>query len=283
VAGSASDTINALVIGLKQHSYVTTSDNRVFGCFGRSANGNLVRSGQGSSDHADCIANFQIGGPSGWRGKLIGTSGIVYGLTGVCHQAANRILRVAGIMLPAKGYPLIKRSVQTYGLIGREYGWLSVETNWRYRWNQCLPNVAAPRTSTGADVDRGGSDNNVWKSQMANPNSKEEEDQLLMELEFLIDAGLDGTKVDAGTLQQLLFVQQQLRGKQSELAELFRDEQITEAEYVDRLKRALRTADREGEGILGYEDYHRVFGERETIDALIDPKVFLSQPRWLLR
>jgi hypothetical protein len=281
VVGPSIGTISAFVVGIKQHSYVTTSDNRAFGCFGRTTNGTLEGSGQGDCDRADCIANFQIGGPSGWKGKVIGTSGIVYGLTGVCHQAANRILQVAGISLPAKNYPLIKRSVQTYGFLGVDHGWLPPETGWSYRWNQCLPKIAVSIGNKGPSVNWSGDSNNRdWKYRMPDPDFAGQDDQLKRELEFLIAEGLEGRTLEPETFQKLLAIQRQLRARQAELGNLAREELISDAEYLKGQKNALRVADVQGEELLGFEDYHRIFGDPETIDALVDEEVFFSPVRF---
>jgi hypothetical protein len=86
------------------HTYVTSSDGYVWPCWGRSAGGKRICSGQGSSARANCLS--QPGS----------TAGIIYGLSGVCHQTANRILFPAGaIVSAAKGY---WASTLLYGVYG---------------------------------------------------------------------------------------------------------------------------------------------------------------------
>ena len=67
------------------HTYVMTSNGSSYGCHGRSSGGTLICSGGGNVDQADCLAT-----PSG-------NAGIGYGINGLCHQIANRILCPAGI------------------------------------------------------------------------------------------------------------------------------------------------------------------------------------------
>lgn len=61
------------------HTYVEI-DGQPFGCWGRSSGGTLLGTGSGDAALGVCLAT-----PSG-------RAGISYGISGVCHQAANRIL-----------------------------------------------------------------------------------------------------------------------------------------------------------------------------------------------
>ncbi len=68
------------------HTYVRSSCGASWGCWGGSTGGVRVCNGTGSSKEADCISQ---------RG-----AGILYGVNGVCHQTANRILSPANIAIP---------------------------------------------------------------------------------------------------------------------------------------------------------------------------------------
>jgi hypothetical protein len=75
------------------HTYVASDDRYgPWGCFGRDSGGRPVASGQGSSACADCLSKpiDPLAAPPVY-------GGLRYGITGVCHQAANRILRPAGV------------------------------------------------------------------------------------------------------------------------------------------------------------------------------------------
>src|SRR3981081_4447486 len=115
---------------------------------------------------------------------------------------------------------------------------------------------------------------------MPDADSGSQDDQLKRELEFLIAEGLEGRTLEAETFQKLLAIQRQLRERQAELGNLAREETISDAEYLKQLKNALRSADVQGEELLGFEDYHRIFGDPETIDTLVDQEVFFSQARF---
>jgi hypothetical protein len=76
-----------------EHTYVESSHGHVWPCFGRSAGGRQVCAGAGNTAQADCLSQ-----PNS-------EAGIVYGGTGVCHQAANRILLPSGQTVSgASGY-----------------------------------------------------------------------------------------------------------------------------------------------------------------------------------
>jgi len=90
------------------HTYVVVIDANGSGeahkCHGRNSGGNLLVGGPGDADRANCLA------------EPMGGSGISYGRTGVCHQAANRILHPASIMVTrARGYRLSEFQWGTYG------------------------------------------------------------------------------------------------------------------------------------------------------------------------
>lgn len=63
------------------HTYVKSSDGKKWGCWGRDKGGQKICEGKGDSKKANCLSSPR------------GTALIVYAVTGVCHQTANRILR----------------------------------------------------------------------------------------------------------------------------------------------------------------------------------------------
>lgn len=89
-----------------EHTYVESTNGHVWPCWGRSAGGYPICAGIGNTDHADCLSlpNSQ--------------AGIIYGVTGVCHQTANRILYPSGqIVSSASGY---RGSLFVWGTYGRD-------------------------------------------------------------------------------------------------------------------------------------------------------------------
>ena len=102
-------TLNGYALAMltgTDHTYVTSSDGYTWPCFGRSQGGSLICSGVGNTAKANCLSN-----PGGRF------AGIIYGITGVCHQAANRVLYPSGQTVSrARGY---MASFALYGTYGR--------------------------------------------------------------------------------------------------------------------------------------------------------------------
>jgi hypothetical protein len=98
-------------IGKADHTYVTSdSPKKAWGCWGRSAGGTQICDGQGDFQVADCISQ-----PSSH-------AGIIYGITGVCHQTANRILYPAGVTVHQAGWYSASTALYgTYGLNQAEW------------------------------------------------------------------------------------------------------------------------------------------------------------------
>jgi hypothetical protein len=100
-----------LALGFADHTYVECkSGGKGWACFGGKTNGTLLTSGSGSTNRADQIAE-----PNEQAGLKC------YLVNGVCHQAANRVLFPAGVLVRgARGYKL---SESIYGPYGRPRGW----------------------------------------------------------------------------------------------------------------------------------------------------------------
>ncbi len=86
------------------HAYVTSSEGHRWGCFGGTQGGREICRGSGDAGAAHCISHPDA------------EAGIDYGVTGVCHQAANRILWPAGVVVSgAGGYALSSMIYGAYG------------------------------------------------------------------------------------------------------------------------------------------------------------------------
>lgn len=94
------------LLNLADHTYVTSSDGKVWPCWGGSAGGSVICSGPGNSAAADCNS-FPL--------KL---AGIIYAVTGVCHQTSNRILLPSlQNVIAARAAPV---SYAAYGVLGMD-------------------------------------------------------------------------------------------------------------------------------------------------------------------
>ncbi|MDQ7789978.1 MAG: hypothetical protein RDU41_07995 [Clostridia bacterium] len=106
---------------LMEHAYVTSSAGHRWPCFGGTDRGRPIGSGLGHPEVAQCLSLPDS------------EAGINYGLTGVCHQAANRILWPAKVLVSqARSYNL---SVMIYGAYGTPNE--RAERKWRERIGQC--------------------------------------------------------------------------------------------------------------------------------------------------
>lgn len=103
-----------LAFGLADHTYVMCgTGGRAWSCWGGKTGGTVLHSGSGSTSQADAIAE-----PNERAGVTC------YLINGVCHQAANRILFPAGILvIGAKGYGV---SSALFGPYGRPRGPLGI-------------------------------------------------------------------------------------------------------------------------------------------------------------
>lgn len=91
------------------HTYVQCGNGgKAWGCWGGKTGGTAFNSGTGSTKRADCIAQ-----PNERAGITC------YLVNGVCHQAANRILLPASILVSAaRGYSVSSALFGTYGKLG---------------------------------------------------------------------------------------------------------------------------------------------------------------------
>ena len=90
------------------HTYVGSSCGLLWGCFGRSSGGSSICSAPGSSILADCLS------------QVSSRAGIRYSITGVCHQASNRILYATrpqpATVRRCRGYQVSRFAYGEYGL-----------------------------------------------------------------------------------------------------------------------------------------------------------------------
>lgn len=98
-----------LVFGAADHTYVECgTGRRGWKCFGGKSGGKLIRRANGSTRRANAIATKDEDG--GLK---------CYGINGVCHQAANRILFPASMTVEgARGYGVSQGMFGTYGREG---------------------------------------------------------------------------------------------------------------------------------------------------------------------
>ncbi|GGJ04687.1 hypothetical protein GCM10007978_47860 [Shewanella hanedai] len=107
---------NRVLKSFLDHTYVESSKGQKWECFGAAKGGSPCAEGMGDSDISECISQ--------------GNVGIRYGVTGVCHQATNRLLSPSNVRLDSnvRGYFL---SYATYGEFGLDHN------EWIERQSKC--------------------------------------------------------------------------------------------------------------------------------------------------
>ena len=122
--------------GLADHTYVTCLGGYAWPCWGRSAGGRAISSGPGSTAQADCFSQTNS------------HAGLIYGITGVCHQTANRILWPSQVTVrKAKLYWVSHLIYGTYG---------TSLSGWLKRLNNCsIVQGEIPECNPRAESEKG--------------------------------------------------------------------------------------------------------------------------------
>lgn len=122
-----------ITLKITDHVYVKSSHGHVWNCRGRSTGGRIICSGQGNTDQADCLAQSKS------------EAGILYAVTGVCHQMANRILYPSGqTVSKARGY---NGSLFIWGTYGKDPQTMRRYSPSTFPWpelSHCLANHTHP-------------------------------------------------------------------------------------------------------------------------------------------
>lgn len=227
------------------HTYVTSSDGHAWPCGGRAEGGDMISKGCGSSWLASCLAGADQ------------TAGIRYGITGVCHQIANRILRPAGVDVSRAWGDRISQS------LWRKYGRnASADGVWP-EWNHCSDLAAsAGLRDEGVPFVSGST------SSGGPPGSQPGR------LDRMIDEhlGVDYAPARRTRLRQLDALAEQ---EQDELVRALDEKRLTPEQYLERFTRMAGELFERYEEVLGRDDFVRLFGAAPE-DALdiADPEAF---------
>jgi len=227
---------------------------------------------------ADCIAQ-----PNVATGLYsIGIAGIVYGVNGVCHHMANRILSAANVELPRNIAQIrAMRTLYRGGAFGRNLRGQPPEDQWPNRRILC---AAAPAPAPGSI----GASTSLASSSFPNPsegsglmsfdNAEDEFPDPRSELSNLIEAGLGHPIEDPQVFEGLLDMQTRLHAEQETLADLFLARDISREQYISRLDAIMRDAARTGARLLGDDDFHKIFGEF-AVHNIVDVNAFIGGQR----
>jgi hypothetical protein len=254
------------------HTYVT-SDSPAFNwpCWGRGSGGKKICEGEGDGDFANCLSR-----PNSW-------AGIVYGVTGVCHQTANRILYPAKqIVLNARAYPV---SVFVYGTYGTRN--ILADIEWQERIKNCAANNAVNSSSKKETISKNNLEDiyiqkviDLYSEYEYMPPGLDHIEILKKDFEYLLEFRW-GRKTDSDIVSQ---VQKQqidlLKEKGKVVSDLFNGNISTER-YVKKINDLVRDVLITLYKNLGKDKFEKVFDLPllEKSFNLIDPnlaKIFLK-------
>src|SRR5260370_807296 len=203
-----------------EHTYVTSDCGLSWGCWGRRIGGTALSAAMGSSIVADCLSqpNSQ--------------ADIRYGLTGVCHQTANRILHPAGITVAGcQGYGLSVFTFGTYGL----GPWPQLSA--------CYPagTILAPGTTAMPQSMARNLLPRITVYNLTPSTTTAQEVPPVAELRALIESAL-GHPIEKATLKGLVTVQADLRRNQSQITRWLGSAERTAEQYLELVNTAVRSA-----------------------------------------
>ncbi len=272
-----------LFLGAADHTYVQCdTGGKAWSCWGGKTGGTALRSGTGSTRRANAIAEPNE------RGGIT-----CYLINGVCHQAANRILFPAGILvLGARGYGL---SSAIYGPYGRTSGPLGTCPAPFHRHSgvtgdlpECAaptPRGARPRGGRGrsASDDRerrylgdvlalyaGAERRMARERRLARPDLERFMTALFArQVDFAL-----GPKVKKAVAQKLREVRLGVERSRAEIDDAFTQGKLKAAEFVKALDERINAFQRVAAEILEADQYQALFdlepGEPVT---LADPDI----------
>jgi hypothetical protein len=210
--------------------------------------------------------------------QVNGQAGIRYLRTGVCHQAANRILHPSRTtVVRARGYPWSQMLFGVYGL-----------GPWPQR-AQCYqppiggaspssPGAGGPAVAGRPGASGSDSFSDYDKSvTLVNESGMGDDKVRRADLAALVQLGL-GKPLDDVAFAQLADIQDRLQIHQEKLVHLLDAGQIGPDLYLALLNEASVAARDRGIKLLGHADFKAIFGDvGDTIEELGDRETFLAE------
>lgn len=258
------------------HSYVTSSDGYIWPCWGRSSSGELICSGAGSSLQADCISQPDS------------QAGIIYGITGVCHQTANRILWPARLIVSKADKYWV--TVFLYGTYGTKN--TSSLLEWEERKKRCTQIVddKVEHTPLRGDIMPDDKEkqylesiNSLHQKALESPDLSRKEGEAgipEMELSLTLDYRL-GPGRNVLRRRSLYRLQLEVLAEKGKLDEAFLQGILPADQYAELVNRLIRKMVGNCQDVLGSVDLRRLFGPiRRGSLEVIDPDIMrhLSPP-----
>ena len=244
-------TLPAWDLMFADHTYVTNDVGEKYPCGGRAAKGHQISMNIGDSNYADCLA------------KTDKSAGIRYGITGVCHQMANRILYPSNqLVSQAKGYRASKFVFGTYG---------------RGKWDErlsCDPLFQGMIVSTGT---LSTFDQRIRQLYAQINNEPIPDDLHAQELKIMINTFL-GETFSEESVDRLVQLQESLHTQINEYVNQLELGDISAAEYVNTINGSINQVLYKCKEFLGERDFFRLFGvELDPDQFLIDTDEFIER------
>ncbi|WP_284213492.1 hypothetical protein [Methylobacterium oxalidis] len=257
--------------GAFDHTYVTSDCGFVWRCFGRWQGGGEICRDLGDSRIAHCLA-----GPDA-------TAGIVYGVTGVCHQAANRILHPANriTVSSARGYAVSRVAFGPYGdgpwgrLASCCRGEAALLGEGRARSGTSVAGADAALAS-GHPPSRSRGEPHVVETEMS---------ERIRDLRDMVRSN-SAVAMDDARFQAFVDAQSAFWRRKDALARELGAGAITPEDYREGFGRALAESMTASKAAIGGSAFYAIFGESGDAAAeLIDPDIFeeVHRPHHALR
>jgi hypothetical protein len=255
------------------HTFVRSSCGFSWGCFGQSSTGNPIASGVGDSFAADCLSY-----PRGT--KLFGGlripiyAGIEYGLTGVCHQAANRILYPARVLIDrAQGYYLITR--HAFGPYGSGL-WPQKTKCESIKSTQQYDTLVKSEETIGTVEEFSRSESPMSNYDIVALRTAGVPEDSIEEMTAFFEERLSHP-LPYRLAQKLFGIQTEFRQVQSHLVAQLGAHEISPERYLREFNAALGLSMDQSRKALGEADFTLVYGEAALHpEGLIDPEIFLG-------
>jgi hypothetical protein len=266
-----------LLLEAADHTYVECGNGgKAWGCWGGKSGGSAFHSGAGSTLRADSIAQPNE------RANIT-----CYLINGVCHQAANRILLPAGILVTgARGYSVSAAIFGTYGRVGT---WpcqapFDAYTGVTGDLSACL--AAAPRTAAAGRYpklpSRKGEDNHIRAIKRAYHGFDPERATPLDAMKFHVDLFEREVRFRLGraslkAIRALRLAKERVELEHHRLTESLGSNAMSPAEFIKAFNEmTLRFQDQAAEA-LNDAQYERLLGlERDERVVLADPDIVAS-------
>lgn len=253
------------------HTYVTSSDGHIWNCWGRSSGGTIICSGEAIPGIADCISQKKS------------RAGLIYGITGVCHQTANRILLPAGcIVSKAKNYWITAFVYGTYGV-----RFPSSLLSFNKRIARCSQETTGLPENLTLEGFRGDSERlylqrinsmyNHYMSMYRDINALQEKDIVTTflhnELRLTMDYRL-GNENNVNNANKLINYQSELLQEKKPLDDALLKKSLSTLQYARRINDLVNGTFKEISKVLGDQNYAKLFGLAPHLQLeIIDPEI----------